>query len=403
MSARVAAIDLGRGVSVVAMVLVHTLWMYGTKETQHATWFGRAVHFVGHGAPMFLFAMGFSYGCARSRGALHAARRGAKILALGYGMNALKFLVPIDVLGTMPDAFLAAYGWEVPIGARERLELLRTGDILQCAGLSIAALGLVRTRARTAGPVLALALAVAAASGPLRGLTTGVAAADVAVDLLWGATYSVYFPLFPWLSVVLVGLAFGLHHVETGRDEARTFRAIGAFGAASLAVGAAVAATDPVFHVADVFHAGPGGALLLTGSACLLYVLARRCEGLFLRGRLGDAIRYTSARVTALYVLQWVLICWGMGLIGFQTLSAWGVAAAFPVVLLATYGVEHALAALRLRVSAPRPPRARSAPDRPDGSRAAPRRTRACPGGRRGGLRTRGSRGSRAGASRRRP
>jgi len=61
-------------------------------------------------------------------------------IASWFGVNqrwSKPFLVPIAVFGTMPEAFIAAYGWSSPLGAAELGSLVLTGDILQMAGVSL--------------------------------------------------------------------------------------------------------------------------------------------------------------------------------------------------------------------------------------------------------------------------
>ena len=135
-SKRVLAIDLARGASVPFVVVIHTLWMYGTVETQENTWLGQVIHFIGKGTPMFLLAMGFSFCLSRKQDVQAIIKRGLELLAIGYGMNLFKFIVPY-FLGLLPTNFIAAYGWKAPLDFGQLLYLLQTGDILQLAGISV--------------------------------------------------------------------------------------------------------------------------------------------------------------------------------------------------------------------------------------------------------------------------
>jgi len=52
---------------------------------------------------------------------------------------------------------------------------------------------------------------------------------------------------------------------------------------------------------------------------------------------------WCSVRVTSLYVLQWTLVCWGMGVIGFKTLSPEQLMLMLPIMIVLTLTVQYLL------------------------------------------------------------
>lgn len=62
---RIDTVDLGRGISVVIKIMVHTLWMYDDRHTQEATPFGFVLHLLGKGTASFLIAMGIAFTFSR--------------------------------------------------------------------------------------------------------------------------------------------------------------------------------------------------------------------------------------------------------------------------------------------------------------------------------------------------
>jgi hypothetical protein len=54
-------------------------------------------------------------------------------------------------------------------------------------------------------------------------------------------------------------------------------------------------------------------------------------------------VGYLSAHVTTLYVVQWTLICWAMGFVGYQTLDLGQVLGMMPVMIVATLLAEYGL------------------------------------------------------------
>ena len=89
---RLTAVDFVRGFSVLIMVCVHTLWMYGSRPRGNVT--GEIIHLLGKGTAAFLIAMGISLLLSRHHSP-RALATGRNYTALGYGMNALKFVLPI--------------------------------------------------------------------------------------------------------------------------------------------------------------------------------------------------------------------------------------------------------------------------------------------------------------------
>ncbi len=348
-SERILAIDLIRGTAVFFMIAVHTLWMFGSHQAQVESGFGHWLHILGQGTSAFLIVMGFSFMVTRDRSLRRAIHRGVITLAIGYLMNALKFLVPIYVFRTMPETFVQAYGWHYPLTLGQALYLFGTGDILQMAGVSFILIGLVRRYVTQPYAMLALALGAILLSVALRGLHVGVPLIDYGLDLLWGDQWNVYFPVFPWIAHVLVGMFLGMMYVRQGRTQAAFLRTMAKLGMILLSLGLIVSLTDWHYHFNDFFHTGPGGTVYLIGLGLCGYSLIIWLLGDTLRNTpwLMAAVTYLSTHVTTLYVTQWTLICWTMGLVGFHTLTMAQVLVMMPVMVLATLLGEWLMRRLR--------------------------------------------------------
>lgn len=341
---RVLAIDLVRGGAVIAMIMVHTLWLYGDLPTQRDSWLGWVLHLLGKGTVSFLMAMGFSFMLSRDQSVLGPVRRGLLLMGVGYAMNILKFIVPIAA-GTVPDAFIAAYGWSRPLSIEQLAQLVLTGDILQLAGVCLLSMGFIRRWSSNKLALLGWAVAVALGTHLLAGFRVGVPVFDYGLDLLWGAEFNVYFPVFPWFSSILVGMFFGAWYrdeLEVDADQDRLFRGMLVMGLPLVVVGGGVVLAWPGVHFGDFFHLGAGGITYLVGLNLLIMWMVHRIEP-YLAPSFVEFIEYCSQRVTSLYVISWTLLCWGMGLVGYQTLGVTGVLAAIPVVLGATLLVRHSL------------------------------------------------------------
>ncbi len=377
---RVLMIDYGRGLSVFFMIMVHTLWMYGTYETQFETNLGHAIHFIGMGTGMFLVSMGFSFMISGRQTLSHAFKRGLILLGAGYLMNLLKFVLPI-MIGFMPEDFITAYSWKSPLAPQQYMFLFLTGDILQMAGLSMMIMGVIRKYFTNKYVYLLFAAFFILATRILNGIKPNFIEIDYSsFDFLfvnWSpATYAsflidycfnlffsakgviVYFPVFPWISFMLVGMFFGRWYLEKDKNQFFIFNMMLPAGILLMAVGLSLCFLKPDFplpaflhmgdfewHFYDFFHLGPGGALYLIGINFIFYWMiytGMRIVPLFLVTWKLKFLYFCSEHVTTLYVIQWTVICWGMGIIGFQKFDSKGVLMLIPVFMAVTFAIEFA-------------------------------------------------------------
>lgn len=331
-ASRLPTLDIGRGLAVFLMMMVHTLWMYGDHHTQTASLLGQVVHFIGKGSAAFLMCMGVSLVLSRRQGLASAIRRGAQLLLVGYTMNTLKFIVPI-ALGAMPESFIAAYGWHSPLQTDQLRWLLLTGDILQLAGVSTIFVAVVRHYLVNRYLMLVIALAIAALSRELSGLRFDIPGLYYISELLFGGTYHVYFPVFPWLAFIFIGLFLGLSFTQTQYSPRQVFSNAPYLGLPLVVIGGGLCLAWPRYHFGNFFHLGPGGVLYLAGINLMLMWAINALLG---EGQNNVLTRFFSAlsqRVTSLYVLHWTLICWGMAIVGYKSLNPWQTAAMMPLII----------------------------------------------------------------------
>ncbi|ROS00241.1 uncharacterized protein DUF1624 [Sinobacterium caligoides] len=337
---RLMAVDLGRGLAVFLMILVHTLWMYADQATQSASWLGHVIHFIGKGTPAFLLCMGISMLTSQQQSALATLRKGLLILCFGYLMNGLKFLVPI-ALGIMPENFIQAYGWAHPLNASQWRYLLLTGDILQMAGLSLILLAAVRQYLHNKYTVLVVALAILAISRELSGYTPQIAGLDYLAKLFFSNSFHVYFPLFPWMSFILFGMFIGMLIRDNNWNYCTIFNRLPVPALACICIGGSLCYWRFDYHFGNFFHLGPGGVIYLLGINFALMWLIHKVTESGVNNRAVDFLNFCSQRVTSMYVIQWTLICWGMSVIGFQSLSLMQTLAIMPVIVVLTVLVQQ--------------------------------------------------------------
>ncbi|MBL6447832.1 DUF1624 domain-containing protein [Fulvivirga sp. 29W222] len=313
---RILAIDFARGLSVVLMILVHTMLVYGDSATRHESALGQVVNILGQGAPMFLVSMGLSFVFSRKQSFKGSLKRGLLILLAGYSMNFLKFIVPTLFFGGLPVPFVEAYGMTYGEPSNMVFFFL-LGDILQLAGLTLILMAFIVRFSKSKYVPLVLALFIVLVSSELRGYRPGIVGVDYICDLLWGATYQVYFPVFPWSAFILIGLFFGLWFREKGSDQGFLFKSMLVVGIGLLVAGVLLSFYDFDYHFGDYYHLGPGGSLGLMGLNLIVLWAVNLLTSSVKPNHAFGFLYYCSRNVTSLYITQWVLINWGMSVFGF--------------------------------------------------------------------------------------
>ena len=351
-AARLPEIDVIRGLSVLMMIVVHTLLYFATAKTQ-LNGLGHVIMVLGKATATFVVCLGLSFSLSRRQALGAALRRGALLLAYGYALNFVKFIMPLYLFHSLPAAFLLDMGLR-PGDPANFPFLLLLGDILQMAGLSVMVLAGLRHWRVGPLPTLALAALVALAAPLLWGLRPAQPVVAYFCDLLWGQTYTVFFPLFPWLAYALVGLALG--------DAYRRFAAwprlfhawVGGGGLLGLAAGLLLGALYPAtWHGVDFYRTGPAGIFALSGLTGLVFS-GLRVATPYLPGGLLRGLTFFSRHVTALYVISWVAIYWNLGWLGFLQYShPWQLALLVAYIMGLTLLVHGGYRWLRRRLATP--------------------------------------------------
>lgn len=358
-SDRVLAFDLARGLAVFFMILIHVMRHWG----EPATWttpIGVVASFLGGppAAPVFMFLMGASVALSRRSTFRSLALRGLGLFALAYVFNLFRGALPLTL------GLASGVVTEAEVAPHTPGSLLTMVDILQLAGLSLIGIATLRRFVRPGLSWLVLAAGIVLVAPSLRGFTVGDPLVDGFLSVLWGADSHVYYPVFPWAVFPLVGAVLG-ERIVRAPDRSALLGRLGLLGVALCAVGVAlVAAWVPDLSDTTYWHLPPALALAILG-----FVLAwlAVCDQIVRRGpraQVLDLVYGWSARVQAMYVTHWIIVGWGVGIVGFQRLELVPVLVAMGIVVVVTslltmaYPIIAARAGLRpLRrsTSAPTP------------------------------------------------
>ncbi|TEB45182.1 DUF1624 domain-containing protein [Flavobacterium circumlabens] len=330
---RILAIDITRGMSVIFMMMIHTMLIYGTIPTQTHTILGEITLWLGRGTTLFLVSMGISFVLSRRQSFQKVCKRGLYILGIGYGMNFLKFLIPEFLFGGLPEAFVSAYGLQSGT-LQTGIFFLLLGDILQLAGVTLFIMGIINHFSTSKYVPLIVALAIIAISKEVSGYRIGITGLDYICDLFFSNQFNIYFPVFPWSAFILLGMFLGRWYKELEENQTVFFKKMLVLGFVFIGIGGVLNFTNSEYHFGDYYHLGPGGSILLLGANMVFYWLVNFIVQLFKEDNpVFKALIFCSKNVTSLYVIQWVLINWGMYAIGFWEHDQLTVLALFPVVI----------------------------------------------------------------------
>ena len=328
---RVRAFDLAAGLAVFFMILVHVLWHWGTPDTW-TTPIGQAISYAAGptATPVFMFLIGASLGAARRQNAGTLVARGLWLFALGYLLNFLRGVIPFTLgtaTGVITEAQVAPYTpwW-----------LGTTVDLHHVVGLSLIVIAVLRTRAQPGWLWLGLAGVLVLVAPWLRTVTFGTPVLDAPLTPFLGSAPNVYYAVVPWLAYPLAGAVFGSMMARSS-DRTALFRRAAVVGAALLAIGVALIAVQrPTFDVYTYWRQPASFAVAIMG---IILVWLALCD-LATRRRwmdrwFGFFYRW-SDRVIAIYFTHWIIVGWGVGLVGFRALGLGPVLLAMAAAVVAT-------------------------------------------------------------------
>jgi uncharacterized membrane protein len=329
---RIRAFDLAAGLAVFFMILVHVLWHWGRPETW-TTPIGEAISYAAGptAAPVFAFLLGASFGAAPRTTFGAMAASGLWLVVLGYLLNLLRGVIP------------AGLGCATGVITPERVDpytlwwLGTTVDLHQMIGLSLVALAALRTRLEPGWAWLGLAGLVVLVAPPLRTFSAGTPLLDAPLTPVLGHAQNVYYALIPWLAFPLGGAVFGRAMARTA-DRGRLFARGAAVGAALLAAGLVLIAWErPAFDVFTYWRMPISFAVAIFGVILVWLALGDRVTRIPAIDRRLGVVYGWSDRIIALYFAHWIIVGWGIGLVGFRALELVPVLIAMAAAVMATH------------------------------------------------------------------
>lgn len=332
---RLLTFDFARGILIILMVLVHVLDFYGDTST-HESLVGSTIRLLASWqvAAWFVFIMGMFITYSGQQSLLTGLKRALGLFALGYALNIARGSIPMWLslkMGLVTQEQLGSY--------TPTTELFVV-DILQFAGLALACCLLIKHLFPAPKYWIGCALLVTFLSPYFWDITTGWSYPDEALKLFFGNKHQgAMFPLLPWLAYPLAGMVFGCW-LKYSNNIQQFFKTSLWIGAALAATGTLLTMTNTDYHMASNMRAGPGMIISLTGGALVFLWLCQRVTQGQSANRFVSLLCFWGRNVTTYYVIQWLLIGWGLMLVGSQQLpQIAAVSAMLVVMVLSHFGV----------------------------------------------------------------
>ncbi|WP_052248475.1 heparan-alpha-glucosaminide N-acetyltransferase domain-containing protein [Chryseobacterium taiwanense] len=315
---RILALDLIKGMSVIGMIIIHTVLIYANVKSQYETTIGSFIVFLGRGTSIFLICMGITFMTSRHQSLKSALKRGILLVFAGLFMNFMKFMIPV-IFNFAPDNFIQKYEWHAPLH-QQYIYLVQLGDILQLAGMSLLFIGFIRKYVKNKYIILAIGLFVALISREVSGLNLDYPVINYVLDLLFNTDYPayVYFPVFPWMAFIIIGMFFGKWFQELNYDTKKIFEKMLYFGIAFIFIGAPLVFIYGNYNYNSFYHMGPGGVIYFAGWTLLFLWLINTITANIKENGFIRILKYCSKNLTSMYMIQWILISWGKGIFGYR-------------------------------------------------------------------------------------
>lgn len=341
-SKRIAALDLIKGMSVIGMIIIHTLLTFADVKSQSETFIGNFIVFLGRGTSIFLICMGITFMTSRNQSLKSSLTRGLLLLGAALFMNFLKFIFPV-IFGFAPDNFIQRYGWHGPI-EQQYVYLMLLGDILQLAGMSLLFIGFIRKYVTNKYGILAIGLLTALVSREVSGININIdnPVVNYVLDLLFNNDFPayVYFPVFPWMSFIIIGMFFGKWYMELNCNRPPLFKNMLYIGFLFAALGAPLVFIYGDYNYNGFYHMGPGGVLYFAGWTLIFLFIVYKISIKLKENKFIKLLEYCSKNLTTMYITQWILISWGKGIFGFRKNGITTVLALIVMYIILTFSVQ---------------------------------------------------------------
>ncbi|SHG84369.1 heparan-alpha-glucosaminide N-acetyltransferase domain-containing protein [Chryseobacterium vrystaatense] len=344
---RIATLDLIKGMSVIGMIIIHTLLINANVKSQSESVIGSFIVFLGRGTAIFMICMGITLMTSRHQSLKSAIKRGGMLILAAFFMNFMKFIIPA-IFGFAPDNFIQKYGWHGPI-EQQYVYLVQLGDILQLAGISLLFVGFIREYVKNKYGILAIGLLIALVSREVSGINIDYPVLNYISDLFFSNDYPayIYFPVFPWMSFIIIGMFFGKWYLELNHNSRELFKNMLYIGLVFVALGAPLVFMYGEYNYNGFYHMGPGGVIYFAGWTLIFLWAIFKITSKMKENKFTSLLKYCSRNLTSMYMIQWILISWGKGIFGYRQHGIGTVLLLIVLYMILTFAVQNLLDRLK--------------------------------------------------------
>ena len=346
MQERMPYFDHVRGILVALMIMCHTVIVYGTDRVLESPLgiFLATIMGTWPGAPVFMMIMGIFFAYPNAKPASVRMVRGVKLFLLGLVLNCLRLVLPYLMAKLVNPGALSKFHYLAPNSDFPVLwQLFYFMDILTFAGLAFILLALFELVFKKDWHLVVLGLLVALIAPALWGTGRDWGVFYPLVQPFWGNALiqgmesDTSFPVFPWLVYPIVGILIGRAIVRGDAYSAVLKKML--FAALVLgAAGGFIVFLSKTNQFGDFYRMYPGGTFLCIAVDLLwigMFMLFTKF-GVFQKTL--DYLIFWSKNITLIYLVQWVLIGFGIVFLGYRQLdSTWIVTALIPVFFALSY------------------------------------------------------------------
>lgn len=296
---RNTTLDVVRGLSLLFLPSIHSALLYG-RPAICRTFYGRLLAVIAEyaAAPIFLVILGTVTVIGERKRASAILTRSGRLLLDAHLLNLLKLVIP-RVIGIMPDKMLKDYG--IADDSRGLIQMYRTGDVLHLGAIANVVCGVVRNGDKYTAKSLVLSLLIICLSPVVWKIKLH--------SLLNGAPPNAFFPVFPWLSYPLSGLAIGSY---LNQDNRSAYKSVLTAGAILFLSGIILAKIKHFNQKSNYYRLGPAATLKHISFTYIILAIFGLNQNKFQNNNFRGLLKFLSTNITRYYKIQWILIVWLM-------------------------------------------------------------------------------------------
>ena len=310
MSQRNLALDSARGFSVLFIAAVHSFLVYGQPYT-HETIIAYILRSIaeGPGVHIFLVIMGIVFTFKKYHDTKRVVKRATFILAAGYVLNILKFIVPF-IFGGLPGGALEDL--QISKG-NELVELLLIADVFHFAAIALVIIHFVYRLRNYWLWSIVFAVITIIASPYLFDVHD-----HYIIQLFTSAPPKVFFPVISWICYPLIGLSIGylLQHRKQ-----QTIEWLFIAGIVFLLITVPIIITTENISPAGYYRPYAIESFAHIGIVFITLWLWHLVTPKIMNTQFFQLIQFASKNITIFYCVQWIFICWLLPFTGYQTMN----------------------------------------------------------------------------------